>query len=344
VPAEAKRTGVSVRPGSLAARVVPTLPAALAALALLAALATLAAPPLHAQSAGPAASATGSPAAAPAAAPDAAAVKRGAYIYRAAGGCGCHTNSREHGAELAGGRPIKTPFGTFYAPNLTPDPETGLGRWSEADFVRAMREGVAPNGSDYFPVFPYTSFTQMTDGDLHDLWAFLRAQPPVHQPNKPHDVLPPFGWRVGAGLWKRLFFRPTRFAPDPQRSAAWNRGAYLSQAVAHCGECHTPRNLAGALKASLRYAGSADGPEGELAPNITPDKDTGIGKYTAKDLAYLLETGFRPDGNDVQGLMAGAIENGYGQISPEDRLAIADYVLSLPPIHNKVLAPPKKKK
>ena len=273
---------------------------------------------------------------------DAAAVRRGEYIFHATGGCGCHTDYKGHGQRLAGGRGLKTPFGTFYSTNITPDPETGLGRWSEADFVRAMREGVGPQGQHYFPVFPYTSFTGMSDGDLADLWAYLRAQPPVRQANKPHDVWPPFGWRIGVPVWKLLFFHPRRFQPDPSQSAAWNRGAYLATAVAHCSECHTPRNLMGGLKAVRLYAGSLDGPEGALAPNITPDRDTGIGKWSKADLTYLLETGLKPNGDDVQGLMGEVIEHGYGKISAADRDAIADYVLSVPAIHNKIVVPKKK--
>jgi mono/diheme cytochrome c family protein len=274
---------------------------------------------------------------------EAEAVRRGETVFRASGGCGCHTDYKAKGQPLAGGRGLKTPFGTFYSTNVTPDPETGLGNWSAADFVRAMREGIGPQGQHYFPVFPYTSFTRMSDADLADLWAYLRAQPAVRQPNKAHDVWPPFGWRIGVGPWKLLFFRSARFAPDPARSESWNRGAYLAGAVAHCGECHTPRNLLGGLKASLRFAGSVDGPEGELAPNITPDRETGIGKWSAKDLEYFLETGFKPDGDDAQGLMGQVIEHGYGKIGAADRQAIAEYVRSLPPIVNTVRAPAKKK-
>jgi mono/diheme cytochrome c family protein len=147
---------------------------------------------------------------------------------------------------------------------------------------------------------------------------------------------------MGVGPWKWLHFRPAPFQPDPQRPASWNRGAYLAQALAHCGECHTPRNLSGALRRDRWFAGSVDGPEGELAPNITPDADTGIGEWSQTDLVYFLETGFKPDGDDTQGLMAEVIEHGYAQLTREDRQAIAEYVRSLPTIRNKVQAPPKK--
>jgi mono/diheme cytochrome c family protein len=269
-------------------------------------------------------------------APDSAAVQRGRAVYHAAGGCGCHTDYKGHGPELAGGRAIKTPFGIFYSTNLTPDDATGLGRWSEADFVRALREGIGPDGTRYFPVFPYTSFTRMSDADLRDLWAFLRAQAPVRRANRAHDVWPPFGWRISARAWQWLFFRPERFAPQPGAGAAVNRGAYLAQAVAHCGECHTPRNLAGVLQPALRYAGSAEGPEGEHAPNITPDPATGIGKWSRVDLLYFLETGLKPDGDEAQGLMGESIEHGYGKLPAADREALADYLRSLPPIRHLV--------
>ena len=264
------------------------------------------------------------------------AVKRGEYAFRAAGGCSCHTDLKGKGAFLAGGRSLKTPFGTFYSPNITPDPETGIGRWSGEDFARAMRDGVAPDGSHYFPAFPYTTFTNITDADLEDLKAYLDSVPAVRRRNTPHDVAPPFGWRFTVGPWKTLFFERGPYAPDPRRSATWNRGAYLATALAHCGECHTPRNLLGGLDTDLWYAGTKDGPEGELAPNITPHRKTGIGRWSASDLAYLLKTGFKPDFDDVQGLMAEAIEHGFKYLNDDDLNAIAEYVGSLPPIDNRV--------
>ena len=279
-----------------------------------------------------------------AAAQEASAVARGEYVFRAAGGCSCHTDFRRSGAFLAGGRGLETPFGTFYSPNITPDAETGIGGWSVDDFVRAMTEGVAPDGSHYFPVFPYTSFTGMSRDDLADLKAYLDSAPPVRRPNRAHDAIPPFGWRFTVGPWKWLFFERRSFRPDPDRPATWNRGAYLVTALAHCGECHTPRGLLGNLDATFRFAGVKRGPEGQLAPNITPHKKTGIGRWSAADIATLLKTGLRPDFDDVQGLMAEAIENGFRYLSDEDRAAIAEYVLGLAPIDNLIepdVKPPK---
>jgi mono/diheme cytochrome c family protein len=275
------------------------------------------------------AAATSGPAAA---APDA--VARGRRVFEASGGCTCHTDLEGDGPPLAGGRPLATPFGIYYSTNVTPDAETGIGGFSDADFVRAMREGVAPDGSNYFPVFPYTSFTGMSDRDLLDLKAYLSSLTPVRRENRPPDALPPFRWRFGVSLWKWLNFEPGRFQPDPSRSAAWNRGAYLATSVAHCGECHTPRTWSGGLDRSRWLAGSEEGPEGELAPNITPDPRTGIGRWSTADITWLLETGLDPDGDDVQGLMSEVIEYGYQHMEASDREAIALYLESLPPIEH----------
>lgn len=265
-------------------------------------------------------------------------VTRGGYLVQASGGCRCHTDTAQGAQPLAGGRGLKTPFGIFYSTNITPDRDTGIGAWSDEDFVRAMREGLAPDGSHYFPVFPYGSFAGMTTADLLDIKAWLFAQPAVRQVNKPHDVWPPFGWRWPVGIWKRMSLPlprpelPAAVVDDPQV----RRGEYLVNAVAHCSECHTPRNLAGGLKAGRFLAGSADGPEGELAPNITPHAATGIGDWSDADLRWLMQTGFLPDGDDVQGLMAELIEHGYSKLTPADMNAIAAYLQVIPPVENRV--------
>lgn len=264
-------------------------------------------------------------------------VARGRAVLEAAGGCTCHTNFEENGPPLAGGRPLSTPFGVYYSTNITPDPETGIGRWSEADFLRAMREGRAPDGSAYFPVFPYTSFTGMSDEDLRALRAYLFSLPPAKRENRPPDAWPPFSWRLSASAWQWWNFTPGRFEPDPSRSPAWNRGAYLVRAVAHCGECHTPRNLAGALDTSRWLAGTSDGPEGELAPNLTPHDATGIGRWTTADLVWTLQMGLTPEGDDVQGLMKEVIEHGYQYVPRADLEAIATYLATVPPIENQLL-------
>ena len=260
-------------------------------------------------------------------------------MFRAAGGCSCHTAVKNQGAFMAGGRPIATPFGTIYSTNITPDPETGIGAWSDEDFLRAMTLGVGPSGVQYFPVFPYPSFTRMTRQDVLDLKAYLFSITPVEQANRAAELQAPFGWRFGVRVWKWLYFQPGTLKPDPDQSAQWNRGAYLVQALGHCGECHTPRNLMGGLKKGRRHAGTVDGPDGELAPNITPDADTGIGSWSPADLVWFLQMGLKPDGDDTQGLMSELIETGYSHLSESDLEAVAVYIQSLPAIHNEVVPP-----
>jgi mono/diheme cytochrome c family protein len=267
---------------------------------------------------------------------DGSAAERGAYVIRAAGCIACHTDKKNGGAALVGGRALKTPFGTFYTPNLTPDPETGIGRWSDEDFIRALSEGVSPEGEHYYPAFPYTTYARMTRRDMLDLKAYLFAQPPVNQPNRPHDLAFPFSWRFVNWPWQVLFFSARPFEPDPTQTPEINRGAYLVKALAHCGECHTPRNLLSAVDDDDFLSGTTSGPEGEIVPNITPDKATGIGDWSAKDLVFLFRTGFRPDGNDVQGGMREAIDDGLKHLSQADLEAIADYLRSIPPIEHQV--------
>jgi mono/diheme cytochrome c family protein len=268
--------------------------------------------------------------------PDSEAVKRGEYLFNAGGCLGCHTDVKNQGAPLAGGRALATPFGTFFGPNITPDPQHGLGSWSEADFIRAMRRGERPDGANLFPVFPYTSFTKISDADLKDLWAYLRTVPAAATPNRPHEVSFPFGFRPALTIWKWLNFTPGAFRPDPARSAELNRGAYLVEALAHCGECHTPRNLMGGLDAARAFAGTPDGPEGERVPNITPDPDTGLGKWSPADITDLLTQGMTPDGDFVGGSMGEVVRNTSGKLGNSDVRAIVAYLKALPPVNNQV--------
>ena len=261
-------------------------------------------------------------------------ISAGKYLFQAAGGCGCHTDTKNSGAFLAGGRPIKTPFGTFYGTNITPDPETGIGNWSDEDFIRAMTQGLSPEAKHYFPVFPYTSFQRIKRNDLLALKAYLFSVPPVKQKNLPHDLILSFGGQYAMLFWKNFVWSPQPFISNSEQTASWNRGAYLAQALAHCGECHTPRNLLGALKLEMHFAGSKEGPEGELAPNITPHKKTGIGGWSKVDISYFLQTGMKPDGDDAQGLMGEVIEFGYENLQEGDLDALAEYLLSLEPISN----------
>jgi mono/diheme cytochrome c family protein len=268
------------------------------------------------------------------AAADQAAVKRGAYVFAVAGCGNCHTDTKNKGALLAGGPPIATPFGTFYAPNITPDPTYGIGSWSDADFLQAMREGIRADGAHLFPAFPYTSFTLMTDADILDLKAYIFSLPPIAKPSRAQDLWFPFSWRWLQTFWRWLNFTPGPYVPDPGKSAVWNRGAYIVDGMAHCGECHTPRDFMGGLETSLAFSGNPSGPDGMKMPNITPDKATGIGSWKHSQLLMFLETGLLPSGDVVGSAMGEVIAKGTSKMTDADREAVATYLESLPPIAN----------
>ncbi|AWK87266.1 cytochrome c [Azospirillum thermophilum] len=258
-------------------------------------------------------------------------VGRGAYLFRAAGCLGCHTDEKNGGTPLAGGRGLATPFGTFYSPNITPHPERGIGRWTDADFIRAFRKGKRPDGASLFPVFPYASYTRMTDRDLLDLKAYLFAQPPSEAVNKAHDVWPPFSWRFLVPVWQAMYLTPGPVPDDPGKPPEWNRGRYLVDALGHCAECHSPRTLLGGLDADRYLAGNPEGPDGDEVPNITAHKTEGIGDWTPGDITLLLELGLTPDGDVAGGAMGEVIRNSTSKLTAEDRSAIAAYLLSVPP-------------
>jgi mono/diheme cytochrome c family protein len=254
--------------------------------------------------------------------------KRGEYLAKAAGCLGCHTEAKDNAVAYAGGRALKTPFGTFFGPNITPHPQAGIGRWSEADFVRAMREGRRPDGAHYFPAFPYPSFTKIVDSDLRDLWAYLRSIAPSSRPSEPHDLGFFFRWRFLAGIWKWLFFTPGPFVADAGKSAILNRGAYLVEALGHCGECHTPRNFLGAPKKS-RFLAGAKMAEGAAAANLTPER---LKKQSDAELKDFLLTAMTPDGDVAAESMAEVVRNTTGQLTPQDLDALVAYLRSLPPL------------
>ncbi len=262
--------------------------------------------------------------------------EKGKYVLHATGGCSCHTDPNDPQAIMAGNRPLKTPFGPVYTSNITPDAETGIGNWSELDFINAMTKGVRPDGSHLFPVFPYTSFTKMQTDDLKALFAYLKTIAPVERETKPDDMYPPFGWRFGLFFWKLVNFSPGSYQFDQRKSEEWNRGAYLVSGLAHCAECHSPRNITGAVKQNLLFAGTKEGPELELAPNITPDRETGIGSWSQKDLNWFLTSGQKPDGDYTEGVMAEVIDEGYQFLSEADINAMSGYIFSLKPIKNKL--------
>ena len=272
-------------------------------------------------------------AASPARATDDAAIARGAYIFAAADCATCHTDVKNHGAPLAGGRPLVTVFGTFYTPNITPDPTNGIGRWSLADFSRALRDGIRRDGAYLYPVFPYTSYSGMSDGDIADLYAYLMTQKPDPAPNKPDDIKFPFAFRPLLVVWRMLYFSPGPLQPIADKNPEWNRGRYLSEAVVHCQECHTPRNFLGAVENGAHaYAGNPKGPDGVRSSNITPEKDTGIGQWSLADIATVLKTGHTPNSDGVDRQMSDVVK-GTALLTDSDRLAIAVYLKSLLPLH-----------
>jgi len=250
--------------------------------------------------------------------------KRGEYISKAAGCLGCHTEEKKDAAAYAGGRALQTPFGTFYGPNITPHKEAGLGSWSEADFVRAMREGRRPDGANLFPAFPYPSFTKMSDDDLRDLWAYLRSLPANATPSRPHELGFLYRWRFLVSIWKWLFFTPGAFVADA-KDAVLNRGAYLVQALGHCGECHTPRNFFGAPKKDRFLAGAKLGKT--AVPNITP---TRLKKVSDGELKEVLKTAMTSDGDVLAESMAEVVRNTTSQLTAPDLDAMLAYLRSLP--------------
>lgn len=269
-------------------------------------------------------------------------VDNGRYMYYAGGCASCHAapaSAKCDDPKIAddmkpvGGRCLKTEFGTFYVPNITPDQQTGIGKWSEADFLKAITKGVSPSGHNFYPAFPYTSYRLMKRDDLLDLWAFLKTLEPVASKVPAHDLGFPYNIRFGLNFWKFLYLDGEPFKPDPAKSNKVNRGAYLVEGPGHCGECHTPRNSLGGRDEKKKLSG-APNPEGEgFVPNITPD-ETGIGSWSESDIAFALQSGFKPDG-DVMGGTMGEVQSNMAKLTKEDREAIAAYLKSVPPIERK---------
>jgi mono/diheme cytochrome c family protein len=254
--------------------------------------------------------------------------KRGEYLSKAGGCIGCHTETRKDAQPYAGGRALKTPFGTFYGPNITPHPQAGIGAWTEADFIRALREGKRRDGSNYFPAFPYSSFTRISDADLRDLWAYLRTLKPSAQPSREHELGFFYRWRFLVTFWKWLFFEPGALAADAGKPEPLNRGRYLVDALGHCGECHTPRNFLGGPKKS-RYLGGAKLGDDVNSPNITP---TRLKKYGGAELKDILTSGLYPDGDVMGETMSEVVKNTTSQLTPGDLDALLAYLLSVPPL------------
>ncbi len=254
-------------------------------------------------------------------------VDRGAYLARASGCIACHTNFEAGGALLAGGAPLETPFGTFYPPNLTTDPEHGMGEWTAEQFAKAVRQGIGPDGTPYYPSFPYTFYADFSDQDIADLWAAFQTVPPVDEPAPENDVSFPFDQRWGLKLWRAAFFYDPDTEPIEGRSDAWNRGRELVRGAAHCGACHTPRNLAGGRDIGASFAGNAQLPGGSKAPAIRP-KDLVKNDWTVSNLAYAPQTGITPSGDAFGGSMAEVVREGTRFLTPADREAMALFLLN----------------
>jgi mono/diheme cytochrome c family protein len=273
----------------------------------------------------------------------------GMTMFNAGGCASCHAipnkdPDKVDRTRLGGGLALNSPFGTFYAPNISPDPNDGIGKWNEANFIAALWKGAAPDGSNLYPAFPYTSYHLMALADTRDLFAYLKTLPPVPGKIRGHDLSFPFNVRRLLGGWKLLFLQSGTYVPDASKSAQWNRGAYLVNGPGHCAECHSPRNALGAIIGSERFAGGPSPDGNGWVPNITP---FGLGKsvlgnvvWTEKDIASFLGDGMNPVGDVAGGAMTEVIRN-TSLLSPEDRGAMANYIASLPPIQGPT-PPPKK--
>jgi mono/diheme cytochrome c family protein len=257
--------------------------------------------------------------------PSAATIARGKALTDTADCASCHT--ADAAKPFAGGKRIETPFGTIMSPNLTPDPETGIGDWSDDDFYRALHEGVAPNGSRYYPAFPYPNFTKLTRDDVLAIRAWLATLNPVSHKPSPSQLRWPFNYRVVMRGWNWLFFKPGTFKPDPQKSEAWNRGAYLVEGAAHCGACHTPKNAFGAGRRGRAYGGGLIG--GWFAPRLDNAERSGLKSWSAGDIAEYLQSG-RNGKSHAGGPMAEVVVNSTSRTSDEDIQAIAVYLKDLP--------------
>jgi mono/diheme cytochrome c family protein len=266
---------------------------------------------------------------------DEATVDRGKYIFDAGGCTSCHTDEKSGNPPLSGGPALETPFGTFYAPNITPHPDHGIGRWSDREFLRAMREGKAPDGRHYYPAFPYTSYTKASDRDLLDLKAYLFSRPAVSRASPSHDLSFPFSIRSLLWFWKLLNFERSRWKPDPTNEAQWNRGSYLVKALSHCGECHTPRNFLGGTNKSQWMAGARLGAGESVAPNLT-SHEAGLADWSERDIAFALDLGITPDNEVLGDQMSLVVRHSTSRLTEADRLAIAHFIKSLPAIPSAV--------
>ncbi|QBQ98682.1 cytochrome c [Paraburkholderia pallida] len=255
-------------------------------------------------------------------------VKRGEYLARMGDCAACHTADKSR--PFAGGLAINTPFGKIYTPNITPDPDTGIGQWTESDFMRAMHEGVGKSGERLYPAFPYVEFTRVTEQDVLAIRAYLNTVAPIHYKPPANELRFPFNQRWLMIFWNLFNFDEGRFVPDPQKSAEYNRGAYLVEGLAHCEECHTPRNFMQGLKSSGRFSGATQA--GWQAYNITPDRAGGIGGWSDDALMSYLATGVAPGHANAAGPMAEVVQNSTQYLNAEDQRSITAYLRGQPPV------------
>jgi len=268
-------------------------------------------------------------------------LKNGEEMFNAGGCAGCHTTAgQKERLKLGGGMAFHTQFGTFHAPNISPDNAQGIGAWSELQFINAVQRGVGINGEHLYPALPYTSYQRMHVKDVRDLFAYIKTLPADATADKPHEIGFPFNIRRLLGGWKFLYMDNKEYADDPKHDAQWNRGGYLVEGPGHCAECHSPRDPMGGILKDSRFAGgkNPDGPG--WVPNITPHAD-GI-KWSKEDMASFLETGQTPEFDSAGGSMAEVIEN-MSRLSAADREAMASYIVTLPPKAGKKPADAAKK-
>ena len=251
---------------------------------------------------------------------------RGEYLVRAAGCVACHTDIDNDGKFLAGGPPIVTPFGTFYAPNITPDRRYGIGAWSLRDFYTSITAGVSPSDQHYFPVYPYTSYAGMLVQDIVDLKVYLDSVTPIAKPSAPHEIVWPFQYRDLLGVWKLAFFDPPRRGDVRAGNEGLNRGAYLVNQLGHCGECHSQRNLLGGINKREPFRGNSRGPDGFSVPAIS-GPEASIKSWDTADIHFYLQTGVKPDGDVVGGAMSEVVYESTSYLTEDDLAAIVEYLL-----------------
>ena len=257
-------------------------------------------------------------------------LSNGELLFHAGGCASCHSSAESDSEPpvLGGGLAMETPFGTFRVPNISPDPDYGIGEWTLSDFITAMRLGSSPDRRHYYPSFPYAAYSRMTFEDLMDLKAYLDTLPLAQNRNEAHELKFPWNIRAGIGLWKVLNLDPSAVVSMPPGNSLLTRGRYLVEGPGHCGECHTPRNASGGLNNS-RWLAGAPNPDGEgKVPNITPGAK-GFADWSEEDIAYYLESGFTPDFDTVGSSMVEVQEN-MAQLPAEDRAAIAAYLKNIP--------------